>query len=400
LYELKLLPYVDIIPEAWFLVSFGFFAFLMGILTITSTKNLFPEGKDNLNTEETIIKIFSDDGKAVKLTVFILSTLCLLSAIQNWYVLVKLFGSIPAVLINATLVYRLNVHRDISGVIPYVSTLGFVAIFFSGLYTAYKGKFSFLTFYPFIGIILKELAEVGRAGMLFALIEYFTSFILFGYLLKDSLSHKQKFSKKNSVIAITILLLVIIISASVVKTARGSFESYSGASKQLNKLEGNMIITPSIYLYLSSDLGVLSKYLENNSEKATFGQNTFLPIYSVLSKFDIVKRPSDYQMGYFIPMWTNTGTYIRELHADFGLWGTFLGPYLIGLITTWLWFRFYETKNLIVFSFLVFFFLIVGFSFLVMVTRLSYWFISLFLLMIFIPLVERMAVRNSHNISH
>ena len=33
-------------------------------------------------------------------------------------------------------------------------------------------------------------------------------------------------------------------------------------------------------------------------------------------------------------MWTNTGTYLREIHADFGYVGLFTIPFLLGLLTT------------------------------------------------------------------
>ncbi|MCB9247183.1 MAG: O-antigen polysaccharide polymerase Wzy [Ignavibacteriales bacterium] len=77
-------------------------------------------------------------------------------------------------------------------------------------------------------------------------------------------------------------------------------------------------------------------------------------------------------------MWTNTGTYIRELHADFGTTGVLLVPYLLGLIITWLWFKFHENKSLFTLVFLVYLYIIIGFTFLMMVTRLNQWFLANF----------------------
>lgn len=393
-YELKLLPYIDITPLAWFYIISSFLSFSLGILTIIATRDLSFKYQIFTKREDIILPIFIDGGRTIKFTLFFLSTLCLFAAIQNWLVLIKMFGSIPAVILNAITVYRMTGRGEISGIIPYISYSGYVAIFFAGIYTAYKRRFSLLTFYPFIGIIIKELATVGRAGMLFALIEFLLSFLLFRHLLNDDFTQKYKFSKINSIFAVTILLLFFIISSSLVKISRGSPESFTGTSKGLKQLENNLIISPSLYLYLSSDIGVFSKYLSSNGDGTSFGQNTFLPFYLLLAKFGIVERPNDFQKGYYIPMWINTGTYIRELHADFGVVGVFVGPYLIGLIITWLWFRFYEKKSLIVFAFLVFLNLIIGFSFLVMVTRLLYWFISLFVIVLLIPILEKLATNS------
>ena len=40
-YELKLLPYPDIIPLAWFMIVASFLAFVLGIITVFTTRNLY-----------------------------------------------------------------------------------------------------------------------------------------------------------------------------------------------------------------------------------------------------------------------------------------------------------------------------------------------------------------------
>ncbi|MCK9209495.1 MAG: oligosaccharide repeat unit polymerase [Ignavibacteriaceae bacterium] len=392
-YELKLLPYVDIIPLAWFFIVSSFLSFLFGILTIVSARNL--GSKSEIDSEKSIITmpIFADDGKALKYSILFFSFIGFFVAFQRWWVLIHMFGSIPAVLVNAGIIYRLNVNGEIKDFIPILPNFVYVAVFLVGIYTAYKRRFTFLTFLPFISIIIKELTYFGRGEILFSLMEFLFSFLLFRHLLNNESSKKFKFSKKNAIIASTILIIFLGVSASLIRVTRGSYENFTGGSSQLKQLKGNFIISPSIYLYLSCDVGVFSKYLERDEENTKFGQNSFLIGYDFLSKLGILKKISAFQKGYFIPMWANTGTYMRELHADFGIAGLFLGPYLIGLLITWFWFKFYEQKNLIVFAFLVYFYLIVGFSFLVMVTRLNQWYISLFIIIIYLPFLEKMAIR-------
>jgi len=392
LYELKLLPYPDIIPTAWFFIISSFLSFLLGILTIISAKNLYP--KDQLPSPKSNLSlpIFADGGKALKYSILFFSIIALLVAIQRWIVLIDMFGSITAVLVNAAVIYRLNVHQEIKEFIPILPAFVYIAVFLSGIYTAYKGKFSFLTFLPFIGIVLKELTYFGRAELLLTLLEFLFSFFLFRHLLNNDISNRFKFSKKNATVAVTLLLIVLIASASFIRVGRGARENYVGASRELRQLEENFIISPSIYLYLSSTAGVFSKYLESGGEDVKFGENTFFIFHVFLSRLGIIEKPEFFPRGYYIPMWTNTGTYIRELHADFGMAGVFLVPYLIGLLITWLWFKFYEEKSLIVFAFLVYFYLIVGFSFLTLVTKLNQWYISLFIILLFLPVLERIAI--------
>jgi oligosaccharide repeat unit polymerase len=393
LYELKLLPYHDIIPIAWFYIISAFLSFLFGIFTILSIRNLFFNESKCFEASLITLDIFLDKGKSVKYFLIFFGSVGLIAAIQNWLVLLGMFGSIPAVFLNAPIIYRMGIEGEIKGVIPYIFTFGYVAVFFAGIYTAYKGKFTFLTFFPFLGIVIREIAIVGRAGMLLGFLEFIFSFILFRHLLNSDVKQRFKFSRTNAFIASALLITFLVISASVVRLTRTpAGEKYRGADKELMQFKNNPIISPSIYLYLSSDVGVLSKYFEQGGEDVMLGQNTFLPVYRFLSRFGIVERPPDFLKGYFIPMWTNTGTYIRELHADFGITGVLFGSYLLGLLCTWLWFKFYVEKKTLAFVFLVYFYLIIGFSFLVVASRLAQWFISLILLVLCIPLVEKFSI--------
>jgi oligosaccharide repeat unit polymerase len=404
LYELKLLPYIDLTPYAWLLMLYAFLSFLIGILTIVSARNLYRKNPISVERSDIALKIFADNGTTLKITIFIFSIISLYSAIELWMIFINKFGSIPAVLLNGEVIYRMNVSGKIKGNTPYLHLLGFAAIFLSGIYTAYKKKFTLLTFFPLVSIILREIAGAGRAGMLFALMQFILSFLLFKHLLSTDLNQRFKFSKASAIVGAAILLLLFIGGSTLVKATRVSdvgSSTYSAASKELRQTRGNLIISPSLYLYLSSDVGVFCKYLSSEGERTPFGQNTFMTAYNFLGKMNIVQKPHEFQKGYYIPMWTNTGTYLRELHADFGPVGVFLGPYLLGLLITWLWFKFLEKKSLITFVFLVNLNLIVGFSFFVMATRVLYWFTSLVLIIVLIPVLERVAqlVKNQRNAS-
>jgi len=399
MYELKLLPYPDVSIQTWLFIISAFLSFLFGVLTIETARKSYPEISVQNQNSDTFLNIFADNGLVLKIVILFFGTISLFAAIQNWSVLIKIFGSIPAVFLNAKQIYFMNTHGGVKGVIPFISATGYVAVFFSAIYAAYKKKFSTITFYPFIGIIIKELATVGRAGMLFALMEFLFTFILFRKILKNDFNRRFKFSKSNAIISLVILLILMIVSATIVRITRTAKEDYTGASTELRQLEDNVIISPSLYLYLSSDIGVFNQYLYMENETAEFGENTFMPVYFLLAKLGAVERPHDFQKGYFIPMWTNTGTYIRELHADFGVSGIFLGPYVLGLLLTWLWYKFIREKNLIVLAILIHFYLIVGFSFLVMITRLPNWFFSLFTIIMCIPIITKLAMFSSNRSS-
>jgi len=394
LYEWKLLPYVNIIPLAWFFIFSSFFSLLLGISTAFYIRKHFYQDELFAKKSHLDIEIFKDGGTAVKYMLIVLSLISVFSGVHHWIVLIDMFGSIPSVFLNATTIYNMHVQREIKGFIPYLPIIGYVAIFLAGIHTAYKGRFSVLTFLPFIGIVLKELATVGRSGMLLALLEFLFTFTFFRYLLNKDSNQRYKFSKKNALFATTILLVLFISSATLVRITRVSGEYYTGASRELKEMRGNLLITPSIYLYFSSDIGVLSQYLKFENENIKFGQNSLLPLYDFVAKLGIIQKVPDVQKGYFIPMWVNTGTYIRELHADFGVIGVFVFPFLLGLAITWYWYNFFNTKSLYSLLILVYLNLIIGFSFLQMITRVTYWSTSLILLIILIPLLKKIANHN------
>jgi oligosaccharide repeat unit polymerase len=350
--------------------------------------------------EEIVFNIFDDEGKVIKYFIIIFSIIGILAAIQHWIILIKEFGSIPMVLIKSATVYRMRVDGEIKGVIPYVFTFTFIAIFLSALYAGYKNKFSLLMILPFFALIIKSLAEVARASMLFGILLFFITYFLMRHIKSKQLNSGIKINNKKIVLSLLSIMILVILTASLVKNFKSPAENYKASTKELRQLEDGFLISPSIYLYASAHIGVFNAYMREQGEKTSFGQNMFLPIYRILSKFDLVQEPSYYQKAYFVPVWTNTGTYLREIHADFGFIGLFCFPYFLGLLSTFYWFRFFENYKLSDLIVLTFLFLFIAFTFLVLVTRLSYWIIALIGLLVILPIIQKLvsfSVRNKKN---
>jgi len=392
LYELKLIRYEDLTFETWFVIIGAFISYFLGIITFFVAKNNFGNYPDSDNKNLRIqTNLFINNAKVLKISILITSIIGLIGAIQNWLVLLHEFKTFPNIIINANIIYHMRVEGELAFV-PYLSSFSYVAVFLGALYSARKGKISFYLTFPFLGVILSDLANVGRAGMLFAFVEFISALVLYSYSINKYDLNQSKRSNKKFAISIVLIFISLVAAATVVKSIRGSVESISSSTSTLNKLKGNAVITPTVYLYFSSDVGVLNKYLELEKENSMFGENTFMPIYRVLNKLDLVEKPQFYQTGYYIPMWTNTGTYLRELHADFGVTGILLVPFLLGLFITFLWFKFFETTRLNYLVILVYFYIIIFFSFVVFEPRQGYWIISLVLILLFIPALEKLSL--------
>lgn len=389
LYELKLIYFVDLSLYTWLVIIAAFISFLIGTITVfTTSRNVIKEQ----NNEKGLNKLFNDNGETIKHLIYLFSIIGILSALQHWQVLLNKYGTIINVFLNAYHVYRERSGGELEGVIPYVWLIIYPAIFLAGIYTAYKGKLTIATILPIIALLLKEIANLSRAGILFGFSEFVVSFLLFRHLLNniDPESKKRKF---RAALGLSILILFLVIGAAFVKSIRQTTDSFKGTSSSLSSLEGGSFISPSIYFYGASQVVVLNQFLEADRENVRFGNSTFFTIYRFLSKFELVEEPSYKDPGYYTPHWSNTGTYLRELYGDFGYVGIFVIPYLIGLLSSLYWFKFYLTGKIIYLVVLTQLYIIIVMSFFVFQVRTAQWTVGGIMLLLLIPIIERIIAR-------
>ena len=124
LYEMKLIRYNDLTLSTLTLIFLSYLCFVLGILTYVSAK-------EKTTVKETILKsnnidwLIHNNGRNLRLLAWVTSLIALAAVIQNWMVLIKMFGDVTTVLINASVVYRLRIERKIEGQIPYLFLFGY-----------------------------------------------------------------------------------------------------------------------------------------------------------------------------------------------------------------------------------------------------------------------------------
>ena len=392
LYQLKLIRFTEVRVETWFIVLNSYIAIFLGSVTFFfARKSLikdvaFKTKQNNILLDDSIIKY-------LKILIIFFSILGLFAALQNWFALINKYGTVAKVLLKANTIYRDRIAGEDVGGIPYLFIASYIGVFFAGIYTSYKKRMTFIASLPFLGIILKGIASVGRGGIFVGFLQFLITTFLFYHYLKHNNKIDSKLNYK-SMLSFVIILIIVVGSMAIVKEIRGSFDSYKGTTKSLKSFEGS-IISPQIYLYFSSNIAVLSKYFEKDSENVRFGENTLLPIYNVLAKFGIIEQPKVYPKGYFIPMWTNSATYLRDIHADFGYVGLFIIPYILGLVTSIIWFKFNQSGKLIYFVILTYLYIIISFSVFYMITRAASWFVSFILLLCITPIFEKYLMKRN-----
>jgi len=378
-YHLKLIKYDELSVETWYVIIIAYVSFFLGIIGYFASQHSIKNSKIDINCGNEYPKtlfISRENSKIFFGLTLLLGLLGLLGALQAWIVLLSLYGSVTKVLLHLGALYQMRVSGELEGILPYTSIFSFASIFFAGIHSATKSRITLVSLLPLVALIIKEVAMVGRAGILFGFVEYGFTFLFASSIIRDNFKIASN-NKAKLILSVTISVILFLASITFIKNLRGGSDSYSGKTRAIKALEGATFISPSIYLYLSGHIGVLNKYLEKDIEKARFGENTFQLVYNSLNKFEITSRPNGYQKGYYIPLWVNTGTFIRELLADFGIVGTMLFIYLLGYLVTHSWVRFFSNNNIVHLAILVFLMIIIFFSFLMVITRLANWFLSL-----------------------
>lgn len=389
LYELKFIRYIPISNEAFFIFFVTHIGVISGALTVYFARNVFIKNKTENNNSKFQSVLFDNDFKVLKILIVITSIIGLYSAYQNWTYLLEKFGNITTIIIRAHTIYKLRVAGEIDGGTPYLSIFPYAGIVLSGIYTAAKSRISFYSILPLVAIIISDVASIGRGGIFVGFSMLVTSFFLFRHVISENYNLKIAFNRKALVIGNLIVIIIFLSSLTLVSELRGKFQDYKGKSRSFNKFDDIPFFSAAEYFYFSSNVGVFSKYFELQVENPMIGENTFLPVYNLISKFGIIEHPNFYPRGYSIPSWSNAATYLKDIHADFGNIGLFLIPYLLSFICTFFWFRLYNNGDFISIVCLTYLYVVVSLSVFNMQTRSAFFLLSFLLLLLINSIVEK-----------
>lgn len=232
--------------------------------------------------------------------------------------------------------------------------------------TAIRGKFTILGILPLVLVLFQSVNGMSRASILIAAVLFIASFLFF--------PHSSSLAK----MFVTLFLVGLVIGGGLVfiSSKRGLVTRFKYEAPAMGTLRKYISFAPSWYSYLSAPSVVFSEYLKAGGERLFPGQNTFAPFFNILSHFGLVKH-SAYLKFYYTPIASNSGTYLRDLHEEFGYWGILFFPYLLGVICTLLYVKIKKRPNLVYIALLTHLYVIVVVSFDVNAMKLGYWWISM-----------------------
>jgi oligosaccharide repeat unit polymerase len=378
LFELRFIHYYPLELETWLLIYGAWFAFIIGSTTIVVARNVLEHSPRTIpNPSRIPILIpFENEETILNKLLWTLNIITLLVALQHWYVVIHKFGSIINVFIWANILRTAFVHDELPGMIPYGAPLALSACLIAGLYTASIGRLKIVAVISLIVVILLDIAVMGRGRMILGGILF-----LSGYLLSKkrriSVLHRPKSGKIWRIMTILLAIVLFIIGAEVVRSYRGVTENLKGTTKSLQKLKGNVFITPSIYMYFTISNGVFNQYLKKPEVQTMWGRYSLAPFWRAMSKIGFKTYVPPYPPFYPTPVLANTYTYLGELYSDYGLTGVLIIPYILGGLASFYWFRIERRRKLIDIMVLGHINVVIIMSFAVLATSGGYWLVSL-----------------------
>lgn len=369
LFEARLIYYYPLGQETWFLIAVGWLAFLIGSITPPLGQAWIPVRRSSIFSDYAV----SDPQWAIDTGIlsrlfWILNIISMVAVIQYWYIVVTKFGSVFNVLLFANYLYSFRVAEGLPGSIPYLPSFALAGTFLSGVQTAARGRLGLAGIIPLVSVVLLEIASMGRAKLIMAGVLFVAGYILSKQRVIQNISRKEN-HRLRQVIGFSLAIALLVGSAEFVRSTRGANENLPSASNMLKKFSGITFITPTIYLYVTVNHGVFDQYLKEDDEHTPWGSNTFASAYRVLAKLGFETSVPIYQRGYKTPIRANTGTFLRELHADFGIAGIIIVPYVLGFLASWFWQRFHAERRYFDLAVYVHLLVIVAMSLFYMATR-------------------------------
>ena len=293
-------------------------------------------------------------------------------AAQVRMVVTNFGGFFTAILTNAGDLYRGRLSGELSG-IPYIGALLYAACTLAGVYTARKGKLTLVAVCPLTLLALNNVISMARAGVVM------TAFLFLPAFLHTPKQIRLSVPRWQQVVALVAGIAILVGGFVLVSSVRGLGVQFPGITPAMDEITEYIPVFPSIYSNFAAPPVALSLYLSSPAENhdAMIGQFTFAPVLRALSRLGFHVPDVRLEEDYYTPISTNTCTWVKNIHSDFGLVGLFIFPFLMGSIITVLALRIERQPRLVDIVLLAHAYPIIVFSFVVNLMAQGDWYVSI-----------------------
>jgi oligosaccharide repeat unit polymerase len=158
--------------------------------------------------------------------------------------------------------------------------------------------------------------------------------------------HSMRVTLKRvaTVVAVAVALLLsqfMLVALWLGKVAENS----SGLLQASNVQEGMTFMLPP-YMYITESFPSLQVYMDTELP-TTHGLMTFYPTLRLIRAIDpTIRTPSSVVTEFVqVPFESNTFTWLQQFFDDFGISGIVIGPWFIGVLTSFVYFRMLRTRS-------------------------------------------------------
>jgi oligosaccharide repeat unit polymerase len=337
LFHLHLLPYPPLTSTAKIAIFGSYLTFFLGSITVSLLKEKKLQGN-----KSNIFYVNTNNLKVAMVATGILGAIGAIKRVLSSLAVVGIAGMLKGSM--RIIIYGFREGVGISVIWGLLYSLNFIAGVFSGYYIATKSHKNLFSFLPLISIIIGSISTGGRTSILFILLLYF-----FGYLFgsKKSLPPYLKRPNETKLIFIVSLMLVVFLSlGTIIWYSRGGLE-IAKANEPIYETKLPLQII-HYYHYIVCSFPALDRYISTYDATHTWGAGILYPIFHQFERIGLIEKlpvQGTNLEAVNIPLKTNVYSYLRVLYQDFGIIGTILVPYIIGLLTSWLYISFFVRPN-------------------------------------------------------
>lgn len=350
-YELKLIAYYDLSIVTWCVV-FGFqLVYILGcLLAIGPNRWVVSHQLPQASNVKLKLKL--------KRAIVFLSGITAIGIVPGFIKLLLYYGtSLSGAVALSQQIYHDRLAENIRFFnIPYLPSVVYLALILCGIYI-YRYRFELFLLLPSSLVAMSAIGTGNRYYLIFALIMLVLPMLV--NVAKVPNAHIKGWKNKFLIPTVVTSIIVLFYRITVVRSSWVTVPSYASSA-----MERLMYIQPAIfklYTYLASPVGVLNAFLHDPYFE--FGRVTFAFVYNIAERVGI--KSSDYRIArsYFVPVQSNTGTYIKDLLGDFGLPGAILFAFILGYVCSRLYLAHITMPSILVEIYLVIFFVLTIISF-------------------------------------
>lgn len=374
LFHTGLLYYYPLETKTWMVIGSGWLAFVLGSSSVVAAR--FALARADLT--DSLIKDMQteDPSSTLRVVLWVFNAVIVVEAIHHTYIISQLIGGITNLSHVGNILYNLRVKGEIPGMIPYLSSAGLTACLLAGVHASRTGRFQIIWLIPPFVTIVDSVLNMSRGTMIIGGVLFASGYV--SNRKKGALMNLAPGATKiRRFIAIALALALFVAGIDFVRSTRGILETYGTATSTLGKMQGDVLITGSVVFYATGSYGVLNQYLKKDEEQGIVGGYSFAPFWRLIAKLGFPTYVEQMQPFYMTPRPSNNGTYLRELHADYGLAGIVAGPFLLGALASVYWFRAVGSQRVMDIMILGHIYVVVAMSVFLIATQWGYWLASL-----------------------